>query len=117
MTKQKKSGRITLRVSSDVHQQLEDVAEDLGLDVNGLLNLLISKALGPIAAEARLCRVYQEELKKEGGFVPLFLAWQKAYPRVRRKDFLVEFHKYTLGEPSQLDGLEGDEASTGSQPR
>src|SRR4051794_2947009 len=105
MRKGKKSGRITLRVDPAVHQELSDVTQDLGLDVNGLLNLLIRRALGEAAAEARLCKLYREGAMSEGTFTRLLAAWRKAHPQGRLKDFLAEFRKHVLGEPNELDGV------------
>ena len=45
MASNTKSGRITLRVRPEVHQRLADIAHDLYLDINGLLNLVIRRSL------------------------------------------------------------------------
>jgi hypothetical protein len=81
---------------------LANVADDLWLDLNGTLNLLIGRSLGPLAAEARVLRLYRE---KAGGseFVSLLAAWKDANPTAKRVVFLEEFRKYVLGEPSELD--------------
>jgi hypothetical protein len=39
--KAEKSGRLTLRINPDIHARLDKTARALGLDINGLLNLVI----------------------------------------------------------------------------
>jgi hypothetical protein len=106
MAKQKRSGRITLRTTPDVHQQLADVARDLGLDVNGLLNLMIRRTLGEMAAEACVFKLHWEEAMKGGRLIPLLRAWEKAHPNRKRRDFLDEFRKHVMGDPSWLDNVQ-----------
>lgn len=47
---EKQPKRITLRFSDEVHSKLELTAKLLGLDINGLLNLIIRIELGPFKA-------------------------------------------------------------------
>jgi hypothetical protein len=40
------SGRLTLRIAPDLHKRIDDTARALGLDLNGLLNLVIRWQIG-----------------------------------------------------------------------
>src|SRR5260370_723468 len=99
-----KSKCITLRVKPELHQQLADTAKDLGLNLNGLLNLLIHRSLGQAVVEACIYKAYMQE-RMGGTLIPLFLAWRKANPKRKPKDFQEEFRKHILGEPSDIDTL------------
>src|SRR4051812_24100197 len=104
MKKKKQYGRITLRVKPEIHRQIEEVAATFGLDVNGLLNLLIARSLGEAAAEACVARVFLQTGTK-ARVVPMMRVWQAANPQKKPKEFLDELRKYVHGDPSDLDGL------------
>ena len=94
---------ITFRTQPETKKQLKSVADDFGLDVNGVLNLLATRFIGQLAAEAQ---IYKHFFKEAGNVIPLFEAWRQSNPDKRRPDFLAEFRKHVAGEPSSLDGLE-----------
>jgi hypothetical protein len=55
MTKKRKKttvGRVTLRVEPQFHIRLDKVGRDLGLTVNGVVNLLVARWLGRLELEA-----------------------------------------------------------------
>jgi hypothetical protein len=83
--------------------------------LNGLLNLLIRRSLGEVAAEARVLKLYREEALSDGTFPRLLAGWRKAHPQGKFKDFLAEFRKHVLGEPNELHGLSpaGDGGAVG----
>src|SRR5262249_27622660 len=60
-----KSGRITLRVDPEDHPQLGPAADALGLDLNGLLNLMSREALPGYLDRAR--KVAEERSQAQAG--------------------------------------------------
>src|SRR5262245_62124545 len=101
MPKHTRSGRITLRVKKDLHRQLASLARELMLDTNALLTLMIHRSLPQVVIEAH---VFRESLTSKQ-MIPLFEAWEQANPTRKRREFLGEWLKHVMGEPSSLDGL------------
>ncbi|MHB1422128.1 MAG: toxin-antitoxin system HicB family antitoxin [Gemmataceae bacterium] len=56
MAARKKSGKITLRMDPEVHARVAKTAKALGIDLNGLLNLLIRTNLFSYELMALQCR-------------------------------------------------------------
>jgi hypothetical protein len=106
----KKSGRITLRVGSPLHARVTKTAKNLGLDINGLLNLMIRERLGEYEARAALFALHLKgELLRQ-----LYVKWlsQIWVPRNPNKDpeksvpeFTAELQKYCRGEESSVAPL------------
>jgi hypothetical protein len=101
MARAKKSGRITLRIRPELHEQLAEIADDMWIDINGLLNLMIRRALGPLKIQAHLFR----EQTREGRYWPLYKAWRQLNPTAHWREFDEELVKHLLGEPSTLDAI------------
>ena len=95
-----------MRVRPEIHDQLTQVATLFGLDANGLLNLMIRRSLGQLAAEANVYRRHFDAALDDRTLYRLKEPWEAAHPTRRRRDFLDEFRKYAVGEPSDVDGLE-----------
>src|SRR6516162_3757772 len=57
----KKSGVLTLRIPPEVHRDVALTAADLGLDVSGLIRLMIRRSLPHFMLEARLIAFQAEE--------------------------------------------------------
>jgi hypothetical protein len=105
MRKTKQWGRITLRVKPDTHREIDRLARVLGLNANGVVNLLINRSLGQFAAEAHVLAAYRMPVIHSGRYVDLLEAWRKLHPSGRPHEFIEEFRKMIFAEPSQLDGL------------
>ncbi len=56
-----RSGQITLRVSPEQHGELVAIADGLGLDVNGLLRLMIGRTIEHFRLEAMLLQEQGQE--------------------------------------------------------
>ena len=56
------SGRISLKVTPELHTQLKAIAVTLGIDVNGLLNMMIRRSISEYASQAK-------QLKKQAALV------------------------------------------------
>jgi len=80
-----RSGRITLRMAPSVHAEAAALAEQLGLDLNGFLNLVIRRALPHYRMEARLLR-QEFELEKD-----LITNWLHANPGRPAREFWDEY--------------------------
>jgi hypothetical protein len=77
MRKQKKedrSGRITLRMPPSIHAEAVELANQLGLDLNGFLNLIIRRAFRHYRLEALLLRT---EFERDSELVT---SWLHANP-------------------------------------
>src|SRR5690242_4176693 len=72
MPPRKKSGRITLRMDPDIHRRVEKAGKALGMDINGLLNLIIRTNLPCYESMAILLQDPKTAL--------LFSKWQKLNP-------------------------------------
>ena len=115
MAKLKKSKRITLRVTPEVHEALEDLAGEYGTGLNDLLNIMIRRELGPLAAEAKVLKAYLAkawEPSMEAHLDKWFQKYNEAEVKGKAKSFLTEFRNYVLGLPSVLD----DEADPPTEP-
>lgn len=69
--KPKRSGRITLRVPPTLHDELAHVADRLGLDINGLINLMIRRSFDGYRLEAAMLNAQRREC------VELITAWRE----------------------------------------
>src|SRR5262249_55501521 len=100
MAKPKKSKRITLRVTPKVHKALEDLAGEYGIGLNDLLNLMICREVGPLAAEAKAIWSYWDKAHEES-MEALLKKWQKKYDEAdvkgKARHFAGEFCKYVVG--------------------
>lgn len=68
MVTKKGWGRITLRVPPELHQQMAGIADNLGLDLTGLINLMIREGLPTYRAKAAALQARNQEL--DGGTRP-----------------------------------------------
>ncbi len=48
----KKSGRLTLRITPELHEELASISDGLGIDINGLVNLMIRDSYSVYASQA-----------------------------------------------------------------
>jgi hypothetical protein len=53
---EKKSGRLMLRMDPNIHSRVANTAKKLGMDMNGLLNLIIREGLPRYEAEMHMLR-------------------------------------------------------------
>jgi antitoxin component of RelBE/YafQ-DinJ toxin-antitoxin module len=86
--KGRRSGQLTLRIPSDVHEDLAKVAQALGLDINGLLNLMIRRHLERYELEAQ---TLARQKKENPHMVAL---WQQKYPARPIREFWSDFQAY-----------------------
>src|SRR5690349_21058814 len=92
----KQSGRITLRVTPEVHQELADIAEGLGLDINGVLNLMIRDSYSAYKSKARLLthmRAARERAKTREA-AERFEELESLYKRSRIEEFETHLHSF-----------------------
>jgi hypothetical protein len=88
MAEQKpKTVAVTLRVKEDLHLQMKEVATNLGIDINSLLNIMINRWLGHVAAEAHAHNLMVQDSMNV--YVEM-MKWMKANPSRRRNEFYVE---------------------------
>jgi hypothetical protein len=84
----KRSGQITLRVSPEQHADLAWIADTLGLDINGLLRLMIARTIGHYRMEAEtLALQAQENLN-------LLHRWREEHPGRPVREFWDEYWRY-----------------------
>ena len=76
----KKSGRLSLRMDPGIHLRVEKTAKALGLDINGILNLIIRKGLPYYESLADL-------LSDPPKFLSLFPRWRKLNPGREIEEF------------------------------
>jgi hypothetical protein len=81
-----KSGRITLRVKPELHEQLAELGQALGLDINGLLNLMIRRSLPKCVAEARMVQAWEAEQMEQA-----FKAWRGENPDRPTREFWEDY--------------------------
>jgi hypothetical protein len=82
MPPRKKSGRITLRMDPQIHARVEKAAKVLGMDINGLLNLLIRSHLPYYESVA--------DLTSDPRTPGLFARWKKLNPHGDMDNFLAD---------------------------
>ncbi len=100
-----RSERITLRLTPKVYGRLVDAARDYRLSVNAVLELMLSRYLGELSAEAALFQRYWELSAREV-LRPLLQAWEAKHPEAGTRGFMYELRNYAVGRPSALDELE-----------
>jgi antitoxin component of RelBE/YafQ-DinJ toxin-antitoxin module len=81
-------GQITLRVPPDVHKDLAEVAEGLGLDINGLLNLMIRRHFDRYRLEVEVLQAQAKENRK------VLAAWQEKNPKRPIREFWSDFQAF-----------------------
>ncbi|SRR5713226_10552841 len=81
-------GQLTLRVPPDVHKDLAEVAEGLGLDINGLLNLMLRRHLDRYRLEVEVLQAQAKEGRK------LLAAWQEQNPKRPIREFWADFQAF-----------------------
>jgi hypothetical protein len=99
--KRTRSGRITLRTTPEIHEQLAEVGRMIHLDVNGILNLMLHRYLGPLAAEVAVFDHYRQRAGRLE--IDMFNEWEEKNPGKKPREFLNEFRKFILGEPNSLE--------------
>ena len=103
MTKKRarRSGRITLRVSPELHDELAGAADSLGLDINGLLNLMIRRSFGRVKLEAAMLKA------QSGENIELIMAWQEENRGRPVREFWDDYLKYARSMGDVRKGLPG----------
>jgi hypothetical protein len=86
--KAERSGRISLYVSPERHSELAVIAETLGLDINGLLRLMIARSFEHFRMEAELLMLQAQEN------VNLLHVWREANPGKPIREFWDEYWTY-----------------------
>jgi hypothetical protein len=84
----RKGGVLTLRIPPDVHGALAVTAAELGLDVTGLIRLMIRRSLPHFMLEARLISIQAEEA--EG----LLEQWRRAHPDRPVREFWDDYYQH-----------------------
>jgi hypothetical protein len=102
--KRTRSGRITLRTSPEVHEQLAEVGSLIHLDINGILNYMLHRYLGPLAAELTMFKEYRDQAREQE--LQMWRAWRRRHPDKTPRDFLEEFRKFVFDEPNSLEPLQ-----------
>jgi hypothetical protein len=103
-SKPAKSGRITLRVKPGIHQELAETADGLGIDINGLLNLMIHRFLPVFSIMAWHATTMEEPHKVS------FDLWRKSNPTRPTIDFFDDIGKLaTHSEVTFEDGTKLNE--------
>jgi antitoxin component of RelBE/YafQ-DinJ toxin-antitoxin module len=92
----KRSGRISLYVSPELHTELAYLAEQLGLDMNGLIRLMITRSISHYRMEAELLRQQAEEN------LNLLEAWRANNPGKPIREFWDEYWQYHSGKKQRL---------------
>ena len=82
MGARKKSGRLTLRMDPQTHARVDKAARALGMDINGLLNLLIRKNLPELEDLALIIG--------ESGDTALLKRWQELNPDRSLYEFVTD---------------------------
>ena len=95
MPKRKKSGRITLRMDPEIHARVETIAKSLGMDINGLLNLIIRRGLVMFQFEAKEL----PDLARN----PLFRTWVRLNPTGFPGDYFSDKSQMFFGIPVQFE--------------
>jgi hypothetical protein len=81
-----KTGRISLRVKPELHEQLAELAQALGQDINGLLNMMVRQALPKVVAMARTAQAWEAEQVDRA-----FKAWREENPGRPTREFWEEY--------------------------
>jgi hypothetical protein len=100
MPPKKKSGRITLRMDPAIHRRVEVAAKALGIDINGLLNLIIRKEVP-----------YYEGLVRDLAdprCVVLLPRWRKLNPTTEIDEFYHLFSHFIIRPKGCVFRFEGD---------
>ncbi len=86
MPPRKKSGKITLRMDPQIHASVAKAAKALGMDINGLLNLIIREGIVRYESEAEL-------LRKAGEMADLFSQWRYLNPSRATSEFFQDYYR------------------------
>jgi antitoxin component of RelBE/YafQ-DinJ toxin-antitoxin module len=86
--KSKKSGVLTLRIPPEIHDNVALTAAKLGLDVTGLIRLMIRRALPHFQLEARLISIQAEE------GMNLLDQWRAAHPNRPIREFWDDYARH-----------------------
>jgi hypothetical protein len=88
-----------------MHEYLAEVAAKLGLDINGVLNLLLRRYLGHLDVEARLYQLIRE---RASHMPPEAEAWLAEHPGKSLLEYIEEFCKQLLARPTSPTHLASD---------
>ncbi len=83
-----KSGVLTLRIPPDLHEDLAVAAASLGLDVTGLIRLMIRRSLPHFQLEARLIALQAEEA------LGLLDKWRQENPSRPIREFWGDYYRH-----------------------
>ena len=86
--KTQRSGRISLYVPPALHGELAEVAELLGLDLNGLINLMIRRSFDGYRLEAAMLKAQAKENPD------LITVWREDNPGRPVREFLGDYLRY-----------------------
>jgi hypothetical protein len=84
----RKSRSLTLRLDPALHETLSDTAPRLGLDLSGLIRLMLRRSLPHFLVEARLLEVQAEEGSE------LFAAWRRDNPSRPVREFWDDYYRH-----------------------
>jgi hypothetical protein len=84
----KRSGRISLYVSPERHAELAVLADALGLDINGLLRLMIARTINHFRMEAEMLMLQAQEN------LNLLNRWREQNPGRPIREFWDEYWTY-----------------------
>jgi hypothetical protein len=101
--KPERSGRVSLYLSPELHTELAFIADTLGLDINGLLRLMIARTINHYRTEALLlAEQMQENLN-------LLQVWKEQHPGRPIREFWDDYWRYwhAKGQKQMLEALGG----------
>lgn len=101
MTHQRVPNRLTYRCGTRVYSRLLIISQQLNLSITSVLNLMVSRWGGQMAAEAHAWnRMFNEATL----VADQMLTWLDENPGRNGKEFMTECIKMMMGEPSELSG-------------
>jgi antitoxin component of RelBE/YafQ-DinJ toxin-antitoxin module len=86
--RKKRSGRISLYVPPELHAELAAIGETLGLDINGLVRLMIARTIGHYRVEAELLMTQAQEN------LNLLNRWRSENPGRPIREFWEDYWRY-----------------------
>jgi hypothetical protein len=87
-----RSGRISLYVSPELHDDLARLAGELGLDLNGLIGVMIRRSFHHFEMEARLLATLAEEEMNA------LVKWRRDNPKRPIREFLDDYVRHQRGQ-------------------
>jgi hypothetical protein len=101
--KSERSGRVSLYLSPELHSELVVLADALGLDLNGLLRMMIARTINHFRMEAH---ILMEEAQEN---LTLLSRWLEQNPGRPKREFLDEYwsHRQAKKQMRIVDALAG----------